>query len=215
MVAYTIREYLKMGTDVHCDIIVKEPASKPVYEIFHAGMEDVMRVQSSDAMYEFIKTRGNNYDIIHVHSAIQFAMWVSKHVRGKVVFTAHGMEARQIDSWDVPYAAELTVSTKDLLKTAPERTQYIPNAPDPHYFTRTHSANRDTALLLSFNWPTFELIKGYKAIARTYQLIYDTYVLVFCKTTFKSCVFRSYFCHLHGPSLLVAIYLTKLFHMSE
>ena len=74
-----------------------------------------------------------SFDIIHVHSGIQWLKLFRVFNPGKkIIIHLHGTKIR--GRWDqepgVKYADQIIVSTPDLLEGSPEGTQYLPNPVD-------------------------------------------------------------------------------------
>ncbi len=74
-----------------------------------------------------------NFDIIHVHSGVQWLLLFRLFNPGKkIVIHLHGTKIR--GRWDqepgLKFADQIIVSTPDLLEGSPEGTQYLPNPVD-------------------------------------------------------------------------------------
>lgn len=73
------------------------------------------------------------FDIIHVHSGIQWLKWFRLfNPKKKILIHLHGTKIRgRWDEWeDLKFADQIIVSTPDLLEGSPEGTVYLPNPVD-------------------------------------------------------------------------------------
>jgi hypothetical protein len=76
--------------------------------------------------------KARNYDIIHIHSGIQWLpVFRQANKTAKIVIHLHGTKIRgRWDEYDLSLADMILVSTQDLLHGSPDRVMWLPNPVD-------------------------------------------------------------------------------------